>query len=260
MSEAAPEMLNKSATMGGMTEQQTSPNPSPVFVHVREGNEDSPSVLNLAPDPDGSALKNKVLGDEGDVDVQRFFPSVDKRVVKRSSSCPLGRTQNLQAGPWSLAWIDRHKRIEGGTTFSIPTKVNSKGRVAAPRVSNKKGGGYLRHCARRLKHIARLPDADRKEVLRALRKTTKKRKKVAGGSQGIVSFSDKSPQSGSQASVNNNDWSNWLVVHGNDKVKADDVRGIGKTVGLNFEGNKNNMFDVLSRVGRNYKEGDGRGV
>lgn len=103
----------------------------------------------------------------------------------------------------------------------------------------------MRHCARRLKHIARLPDIDKKVVLRALRKTTKKRKKVAGGSQGIVSFSDKSPQSGSQASVNNNDWSNRLVVHGNDKIKADDVRGIGKTVGLNFEGNTKNMFDMF---------------
>lgn len=101
MSEVALEILNKFVPMGGrvMTAQQTLPNPSPIFVHVREGNEDSPSVLNLAPDPDGSALKNKVLGDDGEVDVQRFFPSVDKRVVKRSSSSPPGRTHNLRAGP-----------------------------------------------------------------------------------------------------------------------------------------------------------------
>lgn len=73
-------------------------------------------------------------------------------------------------------------------------------------------------------------------------------------------MSANSTQSGSQASVNNNDWSNGLVLHGSDKAKSEDVRGIGKVVGLNFKGDKNNTFDVLSGVGRKNKEGDGREV
>jgi len=48
-----------------------------------------------------------------------------------------------------------------------------------------------------------------------------------------------------------------LVLHGSDKAKADDVRGIGRMVGLNFKGDKNNKFDVLSREGRKNAEGGG---
>jgi hypothetical protein len=65
-----------------------------------------------------------------------------------------------------------------------------------------------------------------------------------------------SSQSGSQNTVNN-DWTNWLVLHGCDKVKSDDVKGIGKVVGLKFKGDKNNSFDVLSGVGRKNAEGGG---
>jgi len=37
------------------------------------------------------------------------------------------------------------------------------------------------------------------------------------------------------------------------------VREVGKVVGLNFKGDKNNKFDVLSGVSRKNKEGDGIG-
>lgn len=39
---------------------------------------------------------------------------------------------------------------------------------------------------------------------------------------------------------------------------SDDVCEIGKSVGIKFNGDKNNMFDVLSRVGRKNSEGRGR--
>jgi len=41
---------------------------------------------------------------------------------------------------------------------------------------------------------------------------------------------------------------NWLVLHGSDNALSDDVRGIGKLLGLNFKGDKNNKFDVLLGV------------
>jgi len=62
-------------------------------------------------------------------------------------------------------------------------------------------------------------------------------------------------QSDSQASVNN-EWQNWLVLHGTDRVTNEDIRGIGKEIGIKFDGDKNNMFDVLSGVRRKNKEGD----
>jgi len=39
-----------------------------------------------------------------------------------------------------------------------------------PRVTKKKGGGYLRHSVQSLKRIARLSDKDRQEMLHMLRK------------------------------------------------------------------------------------------
>jgi hypothetical protein len=51
-----------------------------------------------------------------------------------------------------------------------------------------------------------------------------------------------------------------LVLHGNKKVVDEDVLGIGKTVGLKFNGDKNNMFSVLSGTGRKNQEGDGKVV
>ena len=50
------------------------------------------------------------------------------------------------------------------------------------------------------------------------------------------------------------------MLHGNDTVRSEDVRLIGRNVGLNFTGDQNNMFDVLSGVGRNNREGDGHGA
>jgi hypothetical protein len=46
------------------------------------------------------------------------------------------------------------------------------------------------------------------------------------------------------------------VLHGNDKKKSEDVCEIGKVVGLQFEGDTHNMFDVLSGKGRKI-HGDG---
>ena len=73
-----------------------------------------------------------------------------KKVTKRASSCPPGRAAS---GPWSLEWVKSHKSV------SMRAASKPKYRVAAkssgvPRVTKKKGGGYLRHCALNLKRIA----------------------------------------------------------------------------------------------------------
>jgi hypothetical protein len=51
----------------------------------------------------------------------------------------------------------------------------------------------------------------------------------------------------------NNDWRNWVAVDDNDQMVADDVRGIGQTIGVTFRGDKENMFNVLSRAGKGIK-------
>jgi len=170
--------------------------------------------------------------------------------AKRTSSCPPGRGRATSSGPWSLEWFHKVKSSStGGASKSIIGVPGAKKGGA-----KKKGGGYLRHGVKSLKRIARLSESDRREVLRVLRRTTQKRRLAAGDSKAKATSKAASSNSSSQTSVNK-DWNNWLVLHGNDKVRSEDVRDIGRTVGLDFTGDKNNMFDVLSGAGRKAREG-----
>lgn len=186
--------------------------------------------------------------------------SAPKRVVKRTLSCPPVRDRSIHAGPWSLDWVKRKNLVDASANISSNSStINKSDSSGVQKISKTKGGGYLRHCALSLKRIARLPDKDRKEVLRALQRAVKKRRLASDVSKSKVISNEGSAQSNSQTSVNN-DWSNWLVLHGNKKVVDEDVLGIGKTVGLKFNGDKNNMFSVLSGTGRKNQEGDGKVV
>jgi len=57
--------------------------------------------------------------------------------------------------------VNRQKVFDSGVPLLLKLKVsensNSK---CAPRITKKKGDGYLRHCAQSLKRIARLSDKD----------------------------------------------------------------------------------------------------
>ena len=200
---------------------------------------------------------NVIIGvDGGDTSKSRQSRSGEKKRVQRTSSCPSGRVHIVTAGPWSLKWANRHKDAVLGDASQTVSNGNKKSVSGSDRVTRKKGSGYLRHCAQNLKRIARLSDEDRKQVLRALHKTHRRRKVVQGASFDKVISNDTSSVNGSQSSVNN-DWTNWLVLHGCGKALSDDVRGMGKVVGLKFKGDTNNMFDVLLGAGRKNKEGDG---
>ena len=188
----------------------------------------------------------------------REFLNGDNKGVKRTSSCPPGRDRATSSGPWSLEWVHRVKSSSTGGASKSNNGVSGKS-GGAQRGAKKKGGGYLRHGAKSLKRIARLSESDRKEVLRVLRRTTKQRRLVSGDSKAKATSKAASSNNTSQTSVNN-DWNNWLVLHGNEKVRSEDVRDIRRTAGLNFTGDKNNMFDVLSGAGRKTREGGGDGA
>ena len=70
----------------------------------------------------------------------------EKRPAKRTTSCPPGRAHSASAGPWSLEWVNRHKR---DFIYNVrPSNINGRNTnsTGVPRVSKKKGSGYLRHC------------------------------------------------------------------------------------------------------------------
>ena len=171
--------------------------------------------------------------------------------VKRTSSCPPRRDRGTTSGPWSLEWVHRGKSSRMGGV---------SGKLAGVQCgAKKKGGGYLRHGAKSLKRIARLSESDRREVLRVLRRTTKRRRSVSGAAKAKAASKAASSNCNSQTSVNN-DWNNWLVLHGNENVRSEDVRDIGRTIGLNFTGENNNMFQVLAGTSRKNRESGSVGV
>ena len=186
-----------------------------------------------------------------------FFIAKTK-VVKRASSCPPGRDRAPSSGRWSLDWVHRLKSSSAGGA-SKPNNGSSAKSAGAQRAAKKKGGGYLRHGAQSLKRIARLSESDRREVLRALRRTSKQRRAVSEASKAKATSQAASSNCTSQTSVNN-DWNNWLVLHGNENVRSEDVRDIGRTIGLNFTGENNNMFQVLAGTSRKNRESGSVGV
>lgn len=186
----------------------------------------------------------------------RQFRSRALSTAQRTTSCPPGKVHSATAGPWSLEWAHRHKEAEVRAFSKKDSGVgNSTSSVIGGK--RKKESGRLRHCAKNLKRIARLSEEDRMQVLRDLRKTRRRRKKVLGTSNVQVISNDTSSVDVSQTSVSN-DWKNWLAMHGSGEVLSADVRELGKVVGLKFQGDKNNSFDVLSGAGRKNKEGVGK--
>jgi hypothetical protein len=78
-----------------------------------------------------------------------------------------------------------------------------------------------------LKKIARIPSKDRGDVLKAIRKCVRRRR---GGDETNKSNSASSQAISEDSSMSravNNDWRNWVAVHGNDQMAVDDVWGIG---------------------------------
>ena len=102
------------------------------------------------------------------------FVTFERSVAKRASSCPPTRARSKVSGPWSLEWVDRHKRAASEGKLNSTLKGSEKLTSKRPsQVLKKKGSGYLRHCAQNLKRIARLSNKDRREVLQTLRRTMK---------------------------------------------------------------------------------------
>ena len=156
--------------------------------------------------PTGNCNDGAPQGDE-DVGVDGSFQSRgllkgENRVVKRTSSCPPARARSTSSSPWSLDFLNSRKQ----NAYGVPVKTkrnDSDTCYAKVPKTKKKGSGYLRHCAQNLKRIARLSDKDRKEVLRALQRSSKQRKAVSNVSKAMAQSKEGSFTGESQPSVNN---------------------------------------------------------
>jgi len=124
----------------------------------------------------------------------------------------------------------------------------------------------FKHSAGFLKRIARMPAVDKKEILKILKKRDSKRKarksSLRSKSEEILS-SESSKNSNSSV---NKDWENWILMHEKPEVVKADVKEIGRVIGVSFNGEPNNSFNLLTKEGRKGwrkaggSEMDGEGV
>jgi len=171
----------------------------------------------------------------------------------------------IKQGPWSINWIENQKPIsEGGVIFSSTrkadtvVKINSKSTTSplstSCKSSVKKKGGVALKSVGFMKKIARFPASDRKQIIRLLKKQKRKNNTRAtnnASKPSEVSMSYSSKNSNTRGSGSGfNDWENWLQLHGKaDKVK-EDVRELGKVVGLKVNCVTSNSFNMLLKEGR----------
>ncbi|GAU38950.1 hypothetical protein TSUD_363890 [Trifolium subterraneum] len=149
-----------------------------------------------------------------------------KKFGKRSRSCPPGVKRSVVSGPWSVEWLYKHNHGDAGVIFSI--------------------GGSFRHIS--LKKVARLPYKDRREVLKILKKHDRRRRGRSSATQlRGATRPGSSADTVSSASVNN-DWKHWVVMHGTEKTAVDDIRDIGKAIGVVLNDEHSNMFSALART------------
>lgn len=141
---------------------------------------------------------------------------------------------------------DVSKQIVGSCSI---TEGNKRALKSIPSSKNKKKktvGVSFKHSAGFVKRIARLPLSNRKEILKVLKKQESKRRVLSKATK-VMATSNSSNTSNSSV---NKDWEHWAVLHDKNEKVAEDVREIGKTLGVNFDGGKKSGLNLLTREGR----------
>ena len=115
----------------------------------------------------------------------------------------------------------------------VVKETSRRGENLNKNVNKKKAGGVLRH-----------PVLTLKILKQKIRNRRRQRERVTRSLE-VGSHSTNS-QSSSMASVNN-DWTNWVTLHGSEVAKAAYIQNIGKVIGISFKGNNQNKFSILSR-------------
>jgi len=106
----------------------------------------------------------------------------------------------------------------------------------------------LKHSAGFIKRFARLPLKDRKKILKVLKKQERKRNTASKASKETTTSTSTSTNT-SNASVNK-EWEHWVVLHDKKENVAEDVREIGKTLGVYVTGDKFSGLNLLTKEGR----------
>jgi len=179
-------------------------------------------------------------------------------VTSNHSSLHTSQKEQEIKGPWSLHWLSKKPISEGGNVFTSTSKggVNQSRNMARDSYEpkslslNHKKGGVVNYPMGFMKKIARMQVSERKQILKILNKQKSKRRVRKGGNNSKAAAISSSESSKNSTSSVNKDWENWVLVRGNAVKVAEDVKDIGRTVGLSYECELNNGFNLLTKEGR----------
>jgi len=185
---------------------------------------------------------------------------VDKGVGLNESSMQEARASEVSnMGPWSIDWLPQQKPIsEGGVVFSSTSDVrkskqveyvNDKSISSSGNVltKKKKKVGVVHKSVGFMKKIARMPVEDRNQILKILKKQKRKKKVCAANASSKETTDSATASKEKSSSSGENDW---VHIHGEPKLVAEDVKELGKIVGVKYLCNTTNTFNLLSREGR----------
>lgn len=110
--------------------------------------------------------------------------------------------------------------------------------------------GVVKHSLGFMKIIVRMSATDRNFFLRILKKHKRKKKGRAGVHLSKAATDSNSHSSNNYISSVNHDWENWAHLHGKADVVAADVQSLGKVVGVKYQCDTLNSFNLLTREGR----------
>jgi len=155
----------------------------------------------------------------------------------------------------------RHKPIsEGGVLFTSNCNEAKKDNLNLNTVNtnssssnlrpNKKKGGHVQSSIGFMKKIARMPAHDIKQILHILKKQKRKRKGRASNINSKKTSASITNSSNTTSPSVNNDWENWVMLHGKANVVKADVKDVGKVVGVKYHCDTKNSFNLLTREGR----------
>jgi len=77
-----------------------------------------------------------------------------------------------------------------------------------------------------------MPGNDRSKVLKVIRKQERNRQREICLQQAMEGVPQGLTDGATSSSSVNNDWQHWVLLHGNEGVATEDVRGIGRDIGL----------------------------
>jgi len=182
-----------------------------------------------------------VTKEMSDTAEQQLLPEQQSSPHIISAAVPIQPITN-EKGPWSLDYLSKVPIHEGGNAFTsnrvndstVVTKpVSKKSGSSSSHLSTKKNnGGSVKQSVGFMKRIARMSDVDRLAILKVLKKQKRKIKVGKVNSNDVSNSTSGSTKNSS--SSGGKDWENWVLLHGKPTEVADDVRDIGKVVGVRY--------------------------